>query len=182
MEDRVVHRAMRDCLEPLLEAHAFADSVHGYRPGRNRVTAVRHAYHLLSDGLTEVADIDVAKASTGGTVEETVSSLARWVSDGVFLHRVRHVLEGLPEPLMPGSGLSPLLLNVRLCSVDDALSDLNFVRFADNYCVFCPTPADAEVAHKRVSQALADQGLEVAQGKSGIRSEPNPEDLFLIAG
>ena len=40
VEDRIVHRAMRNCVEPILEERAFADFVSGSdrRPGRAACT------------------------------------------------------------------------------------------------------------------------------------------------
>lgn len=180
-EERVVHRALRDCIEPVVEANALADAVHGYRPRRNRVTAVRHAAALLERGPV-VLDVDVASVSAGGTVDAAIDSLARVIADGQLLTRVRHVLDALPEPLTPGTGLAPLLVNLRLMPVDAALNGLAFVRFADNFCVFCADDQQAADASACVTDALAAQGLAPARGKSRVRHRPNPEDLFLIAG
>ncbi|MFI5497123.1 hypothetical protein [Actinoplanes sp. NPDC051859] len=41
VEDRIVHRAIRTAVDPILERRAYAPWVSGYRPGRNRLTAVR---------------------------------------------------------------------------------------------------------------------------------------------
>lgn len=59
--DRLVHRAMRNTIEPILEAHAFQDWVSGFRPGRSRITALRQAAAHRQDGYRWVADLDVAR-------------------------------------------------------------------------------------------------------------------------
>jgi hypothetical protein len=180
--DRVVHRALRGAIEPVLEAAAFAPWVSGYRPGRNRITALRTASGHLASGLRFVADLDVARTSEGATVDEVVGWLARHVHDGTLLARLRTLLAGLPDPMIPGSGLAPLLINLRLSRVDARLTGLAVVRFADNYCVFTPTAAAADAAFSAVTDALAAEGLRPHPTKSRVRTATNAEDLFLIAG
>jgi RNA-directed DNA polymerase len=181
-EDRIVHRAMRNAVEPVLEAEAFAGWVSGYRPGRNRITAVRDAMHYLQAGQVFVADIDVARTSSGSTAQEVTGWLAVYVSDGTFLSRFRTALLALPEPIVPGTGLAPLLINLRLSRVDARVSGLPAVRFADNYCLFAASMADAEAAYKLLTAALAAEGLQPNPRKSRIRARANAEDLFLLDG
>jgi hypothetical protein len=182
VEERIVHRAMRNVIEPILEAHTFLDFVSGYRPGRNRLTSVRQAMAYLASGKSVVADIDVANATGHVTLDEPIDWLADWISDGTFLQSVRQALQALPTPMCPGSGLAPLLINLRLVPVDWALSGLNVVRFADNYCIFCDSIEDAKQAFELLRYLIATRGLGIAHNKSKIRSDANPEDLFLIAG
>jgi hypothetical protein len=88
----------------------------------------------------------------------------------------------LPEPLIPGSGLSPILLNLRLSRVDARLGGLAVVRFADNYCAFTASEAQARAAFEVISAALAAEGMRPHPVKSRIRTAVNGEDLFLIDG
>lgn len=182
VEDRIVHRAMRAVIEPILERRAFADWVAGYRPGRNRLTALRIAMRHLDHGLTAVADLDVAAVSAGASADEVTDWLAEHVQDGTFLSRFRQALAALPEPLAPGSGLAPLLLNLRLSRVDTRLNDLAVVRFADNYCAFTATETEARLAFTHITGALRAEGLRPQPRKSQVRLRANAEDLFLIAG
>lgn len=184
VEDRIVHRAMRAALEPILEARVLADWVSGFRPARNRITALRQADAHLAAGRRWVADIDVAGASEGATVDEVVTWLAEYVSDGSFLAVFRRALTGLPTPLVPGSGVWPVLFHLRLSQVDAHLGGLAVVRFADNYAAFASNAGAAELAYGRVTQALATVGLSPNHRKSGLRPPhlANPEDLFLIDG
>ncbi|MGH3935265.1 MAG: reverse transcriptase domain-containing protein [Pseudonocardiaceae bacterium] len=184
VEDRIVHRAMRAALEPILETRVLADWVSGFRPARNRITALRQADAHVTAGRRWVADIDVAGASQGGTVEELVTWLADYVTDGSFLAVFRRALTGLPTPLVPGSGLWPVLFQLRLSRVDTHLAGLAVVRFADNYAAFALDVGAAELAYGRVTRALATVGLGPNQRKSGLRPPhlASPEDLFLIDG
>ncbi|MBB5159288.1 WbqC family protein [Saccharopolyspora phatthalungensis] len=112
VEDRIVHRALRQCAEPILEAHAYPDWLFGWRPGRSRAHALAYAQRHGITSPCWVADIDVTRATAGSTVDQTMRWLADWIHDGSFLRIVRRVLNGLPSPLAPGSGLSPLLTNL----------------------------------------------------------------------
>lgn len=181
-EDRIVHRAMRNAVEPVLEAQAFAGWVSGYRPGRSRITAVRDAMRYLQAGRVFVADIDVARTSSGSTAQEVTGWLAVYVSDGTFLSRFRTALSALPEPVMPGTGLAPLLINLRLSRVDARVGGLPVVRFADNYCLFGASMAEARAAYDLLAAALAAEGLQPNERKSRIRAHANAEDLFLLDG
>jgi RNA-directed DNA polymerase len=180
--DRVVHRAMRNAVEPVLEERAFRDWVSGYRPRRNRITALSQVMAYMEAGRRFVADIDVARASGGATAQEVTGWLADYVTDGTFLALFRTVLSGPPEPIAPGTGLAPLLINLRLSRVDARLDGLAVVRFADNYCLLAATPAEAQEAFARATTALAAEGLAPNARKSRIRGHANPEDLFLIEG
>ncbi|WP_220140273.1 reverse transcriptase domain-containing protein [Kitasatospora acidiphila] len=180
--DRVVQRAMRNAIEPVLEARAFADWVSGYRAGRNRITALRDADRHLRAGHRWVADLDVRQTSAGSSAAEVTDWLAEHVADGTFLGYFRKVLEPLPYPIVPGTALAPLLINLRLSRADAALAGYWVVRFADNYCLFCRDEKQAREAMAAVMEALAGCGLEPHPDKSQIRCGVNAEDLFLIAG
>jgi RNA-directed DNA polymerase len=180
--DRIVHRAMRSAVEPVLEELAFRDWVSGYRPRRNRITALSQVMAHIEAGRTMVADIDVARASAGSTAQEVTGWLADYVTDGTFLALFRTVLSGPPEPIAPGTGLAPLLINLRLSRVDARLGGLAVVRFADNYCLLAATPEGAEDAFAQATAALAAEGLAPNARKSRIRGRANPEDLFLLEG
>jgi RNA-directed DNA polymerase len=178
VEDRVVHRALRYAAEPVLTHDAYPPWMFGWRPRAGRVEAVAAATAHLSAGRPWVADLDVAAATADARLEETVDWLARWISDGTFLRLARHALAGLPDPLAPGSGLTPMLTNLRLSRADERLIGLTVVRLTDNYTAFCRTRAEADRAFVDITAALAACGLEPNPAKSKVW-RPNPEDLYL---
>ncbi|GGS59569.1 Retron-type reverse transcriptase [Actinokineospora fastidiosa] len=182
MIDRLVHRALRNALEPILETQVLADWVSGYRPRRNRVTALRHAAAYVEAGFRVVADVDVASVSEGPTVEQVVDWCARHIQDGAFLDRMRTALAAMPYPIAPGSGLAPLLINLRLSRPDGLLSGLRVVRFADNYAAFAVDKTQANEANTLISEALGRFGMRPNEFKSRVRPRANVEDLFLIGG
>jgi RNA-directed DNA polymerase len=105
VEDRIVHRAMRHALDPILDRRVLREWVSAYRPGRNRVTALRQADAYVTYGQCWLADIDVAGASAGGTT--FVEWLAAYVTDGSFL--------AMPSP--PRSVVARSLSTVSICLV-----------------------------------------------------------------
>lgn len=178
-EDRIVHRAARLAAEPVLEATgAYPAWMYGWRPRAGRVEALTAATAHLAAGRTWVADLDVAAATSGATAEQALSWVARWVSDGSFLRLIQLITASLPAPLSPGSGLTPLLTNLRLCPADEQLTGLAVIRFTDNYTAFCSSRREAGDAAARITAALATAGLRPNQAKSRIW-QPNPEDLYL---
>lgn len=180
--DRLVHRALRNVIEPVLEARAFHDWVSGFRPRRNRITALRQAAVYHQAGFRWMADLDVASVSEGATVEEVIDWHAEHIHDGTFLARLRTALAAMPHPIAPGSGLAPMLINLRLSQVDKKLSGLRVVRFADNYVAFARTHEEAQEAFYVISDALLLLRLRPNETKSRIRDDANVEDLFLIGG
>lgn len=180
--DRLVHRALRNVIEPVLEARALHDWVSGFRPRRNRITSLRQAAVYHQAGFRWMADLDVASVSEGATVEEVIDWHAEHIHDGTFLARLRTALTAMPSPIAPGSGLAPILINLRLSQVDNKVSGLRVVRFADNYVAFARTHEEAQEAFYAISDALLLLRLRPNETKSRIRDDANVEDLFLIGG
>ncbi|MFV2198726.1 reverse transcriptase domain-containing protein [Nocardiopsis sp. LOL_012] len=180
VEDRIVHRALRQAAEPVLDRDAYPPWLFGWRPRRGRVEAVAAAAAHLTAGRPWVADLDVAKVTSGAQTEEIITALAVHIYDGAFLAVMRTALNALPSPLYPGSGLSPMLTNVRLLGVDrhEALRHLELVRLTDNYTAFTPTPTEAAEAMTALETALGEQGMRPHPEKSKVW-RPNPEDLYL---
>lgn len=189
VEDRIVHRALRLAAEPVLEHRAYPSWMFGWRPRAGRVEAVAAAATHLKTGARWVADVDVAAATVGATSDQAIDWLARWIQDGTYLRTVRFILDGLPHPLAPGSGLTPMLTNLRLAAVDDQLSGspaplgpggagMRLVRLTDNYTAFCRSKDQADRVIDLITAALAAQGLAPNWKKSKVW-QPNPEDLYL---
>ncbi len=181
VEDRIVHRALRNAISNVLEERVFCDFVSGFRPGRNRISALRYANQYLSCGSRWVVDIDAKEVSKGCSLEQVMNLLSQHIADGSILWAVKSALSGFPRPLFPGSGLAPLLINLRLTPVDMQLEDLAIVRFCDNYAGFAESYNAARAIYKRVEDTLSRHGLEVNEAKSAIREGPNLEDLFLAS-
>jgi RNA-directed DNA polymerase len=159
-EDRIVHRAVRLAAEPVLElTGAYPPWMYGWRPRAGRVEALSAATAHMAAGRTWVADLDVAAATSGATLQDVMSWTARWISDGSFLRLIRLITASLPGALSPGSGLTPMLTNLRLAETDQQLADLPVIRFTDNYTAFCAGRREAGNAAEQITAALAAAGL-----------------------
>jgi RNA-directed DNA polymerase len=178
--DQLVHAALRNAIEPVLEKLAFEDWVSGFRPRRNRITALRRAATYHAVGYRWVADVRVFAAAAGVTTEEVIGWLAEYIYDDTFLERLRTALAAMPSPIMPGSSLANMLINLRLSEVDKRLPSLRLVRFADNYVTFASSHWESQEAFYIISDALLSQRLYPEETRSRIRSDVNVEDLFLI--
>jgi RNA-directed DNA polymerase len=84
IRDRVVQTAAVLVLEPIFEAD-FEDGVHGYRPGRSGVGAVKEVHRLARLGYTDVVDADLSKYFDTIPHSDLLKSVARRIVD-------RHVL------------------------------------------------------------------------------------------
>ncbi|MCP4651117.1 MAG: maturase [PVC group bacterium] len=107
-----------------------------------------------------------------------------WLKAGyVEFGKLHETLEGTPQ----GGVVSPLLANIALHGMEEALgikykiiksgknkgrleciSKIKFVRYADDFVVFCLTEADAEWAKARLGEFLHERGLEYSEEKTRI--------------
>ncbi|BBO72648.1 hypothetical protein DSCW_00650 [Desulfosarcina widdelii] len=60
IRDRVVQTATKLVIAPIFEAD-LEPNVHGYRPKRSALDAIRKVYQLLKQGYTDVVDADLSK-------------------------------------------------------------------------------------------------------------------------
>lgn len=172
--DRVVQSAAGLVLSPILDAE-FEDSSYGYRPGRSVQQAVRRVAALRRQGYVWTVDGDIEaffdtvphapllkKLSAAISCKRTVDLVATWLdaycSDG----------RGLPQ----GSPISPLLANLHLDAVDEAIEKrgVRLVRFADDFLLLTRSEKGADMALGRMADILAKHGLRLNPEKTAIRS------------
>jgi RNA-directed DNA polymerase len=100
-----------------------------------------------------------------------------WLKAGHMEDGVRYPgEEGVPQ----GGPISPLLANIALHGMEDALGirykrtrytivgSRALVRYADDFAILCESKSDAEAARAEIGQWLATRGLELSEEKTRI--------------
>jgi CRISP-associated protein Cas1 len=170
--DRIVQTSIAAVLQPRLDAE-FEDSSFGYRPGRSVLGAVRRIMSHRRDGFSYVVDGDIVRYFEHVPHDRLLERLERAEVDARTIDLIALILEchnssgsGLPQ----GSPLSPLLANLFLDDVDEAIEGrgIRLVRFADDFVILCKSEALARGALERMSQLLAERGLALHPEKTRV--------------
>lgn len=180
IRDRVVHAALKQLLEPLLEP-VFLDSSFGFRPGRSVPGALAEALRRLSGPADQpppfAAGVHLDVADCFDTVDQQLlmKELERHTTDADLLRLLEQILVAggthvmrffrrRYRGLVQGSSLSPLLCNLALHPLDEALAEfgrdsqggLTMLRYADDLLLL---GRDVRLAQKGVAcvrQVLAN--------------------------
>ena len=190
VRDRVVQAAVVNVLEPIFEAK-FLDCSYGFRPGRSPLQALDRVSLALAQGQPWVVDADIRGCFDTIPHAPVIAEVAREVADGTLLALLTAflqagVLEG--QDFQPtergtpqGAVLSPLLCNIYLHRLDQALTAQGFtlVRYADDFVVLCHSQAEAAAALAAVRQVLADLGLSLSEEKTRLVDAQTAAFTFL---
>lgn len=173
IEDRVVHTALAQVLVPVLEPQ-FEESSYAYRPGRSVKQAVAAIRRWRKAGFWHVIEADIIGYFDNiqhdlllSKLEQALSGWpgAREVIDLIALTLEHQALESgsMGRGVAQGSPLSPLLANLYLDALDEAMAGrgVRLVRFADDFVVLCKKRKDAETALVDTGAVLAEHGLEM---------------------
>jgi len=191
VRDRIVQSALRHVLEPIWEAK-FADQSYGFRPGRSCKDALRRVDELLHAGYSWVVDADIRSYYDSIDHGRMMAEVAKEVSDGKVLGLVEALLqqpvmeeaskwtpeEGIPQ----GSTVGPLLANVYLHPVDEAMvrAGQELIRYADDQVILCKTEREAQEALVRLREELTGRGLTIHPEKTRVvdMSQPGGFDFL----
>ena len=181
VRDRIVERSMLDVITPWVDP-VLGFSSFAYRPGLGVADAVQAVVALREEGLRWVLRTDVHDCFPSVPVGHARRMLGALIPDDELLVLVDQLLDraavrpgrgrGMMRGLAQGCALSPLLANLVLTALDDALLDEGFavVRYADDLAVVVETPEDAWEAARRATEALEVLGMELGADKTEVMS------------
>ncbi len=175
--DRVLQRAVLRVLDDRFDRQ-FLECSYAYRQGRGVRDAVPAIIRHRDAGRQWVlnADIDACFDSLDHAL--LLDFIRQEIDDPIVLRLIQQWLRvGQRDPeravgVPLGAVLSPLWCNVYLHRLDQALTGQGYalVRYADDFCVFCATPAEAEAAWQDTARVLADLKLRLEPRKTAITS------------
>lgn len=179
--DRVCQQSVQSVLSPVFEEYFHEDN-HGFRPGRSTRTAAKRVEDLRKQGYCHVVDLDIRdffgrvdREILMGLVGQVVKDrrvlglIRGWLTAGVLEEgNLRYQATGTPQ----GGVISPLLSNVYLTVLDNALAEAGyrFVRYADDVLIFCRSEKEAAEALNHAKAVLGRLRLELNEEKTRISS------------
>jgi RNA-directed DNA polymerase len=179
VRDRIVQAAVKIVLEPVFEAD-FLPCSFGFRPGRSQQDALQVLVDECARGRRWVVETDIADCFSAIPHQELMQAVEERVCDQPLLKLLRAMLRaGVMEDgqvrrpdtgAAQGGVISPVMCNVYLHRLDRAWDDGDgvLVRFADDLIVMCWSRSQAEAALARLTDLLADLGLEPKATKTRI--------------
>lgn len=166
VRDRVLQTAVAMVLAPVLEEE-FEDCSFAYRQGRSVRQAVERIGLLQRQGYEWVVEADIERFFDLIPHDRLIAELRRTVPDEALASLVAAWLaapaqEGeVPGPpttigIPQGSPISPLLANLYLDHLDEAMVDGNFalVRYADDFIVLARSQERAQAALRLSADVL----------------------------
>jgi group II intron reverse transcriptase/maturase len=179
LPDRIAQRAVYDILAPCFEAIFLPCSL-GFRPGLGVEEAVKRLQALRDENLRWVVDADIKDCFDSIDTQRLLPLVAARVQEPLLLRYVERWLEakifntadGAPQKAgaSQGSVLSPLLANIYLHQVDEALTQqqINLLRYADDMVVCCRRKSEAQHALVALHDALTQWGLRLHDRKTRV--------------
>ncbi|OQX07113.1 MAG: CRISPR-associated endonuclease Cas1 [Desulfobulbaceae bacterium A2] len=180
-EDYLAHKFLQRRLAPVLD-RMFEESSVGFRPHRSREEAGRMIRRLCDEGFCHVLESDIAAFFDQVDWDILTARLADHLplADRRTLALLRQVIEtplelaGKPLPrergLLQGSPLSPLLANLYLDALDEAVRARGYqlIRYADDFLVLTRGPEEAQQAWRDIRDILAGLKLELKEEKTRV--------------
>lgn len=171
--DRVLQRAVLRVVDDAFE-RGFLDCSYGYRPRRGVRNAVPAILDHREAGRSWVLDADIDNCFPSLKHHLILRYFQQKVDDPLVTSLLKQwMAQGEVSPgvgISLGAVISPLLCNILLHQLDLHLVEAGYapVRYADDFCVFCETEAQAEKARKRTAFILKKLGLALEPVKTRL--------------
>jgi group II intron reverse transcriptase/maturase len=179
--DRAWQCLVKYALEPAHEATFHAAS-YGFRPGRAAQDAQKFLFDNLrsqSNGIDKrVIELDIEKCFDRICHKSIMKRLI--APSGIKLGIFRCLKAGVnlefPEQGTPQGGVvSPLLANIALNGIEDIHQS---VRYADDMVIILKPKDNAEVTLGKISQFLAERGMNVSEKKTKLTATTDGFDFL----
>jgi CRISPR-associated protein Cas1 len=182
--DRIAQTALAQALGPLVEPE-LSEASFAYRPGRSVQQAVHAICRYRDAGFTWVVEGDIERCFERIPHAPLLDRLERLLAErpgaeavtalvALWLEGFGHDLGTPGTGLAQGSPLSPLLANLYLDVVDEALeaegAGVRLVRYADDLVLLARSEAGAGAALERLAALLAAHALALNPEKSRVVS------------
>ena len=181
MHDRALQALVKQALEPEWEAR-FEPNSHGFRPGRSCRDAIGAIFLAIKQKPKYVLETDVAKCFDQiehkalckklNTSPSLTRQIRAWLKAGVM---EGDQFQATPTGAAQGSILSPLLANVALHGMEEALQKAfksgqrpMLVRYADDLVALHKDLAVVQASQQFLSEWLSGMGLELKPSKTRI--------------
>ena len=181
VKDRMLQQAVSQVLMQYWERD-FNENSFGFRPNKNARQAVGRALQYIHEGKTYIVDIDLKTFFDEVDhclllnllyqrikCPKTLKLIRQWLRVPIKINgKLQKRRKGVPQ----GSPLSPLLSNILLNELDKELTkrNLHFVRYADDFSIYCTSRTQAIVTMKAISKFLKTKlKLTINEEKSGVR-------------
>jgi group II intron reverse transcriptase/maturase len=177
----MLQQAVARVIMPQYE-YMFSEYSYGFRPGRNTHQAIRKSKDYINSGYQHIVDIYLKgffdEVSHSILLQllyrrikcrETLRLIRRWLRVPILQNgKLNKRRKGVPQ----GSPLSPLLSNIMLHELDKEMErrGLRFVRYADDFSIYCKTKGEARKTGNSIYVFLLDKlNLPINREKNGIR-------------
>jgi len=179
--DRAWQCLVKYALEPAHEA-TFHSRSYGFRTGRATQDAQKHLFDQLnshSNGIKKrVIELDIEKCfdriNHKSIMERLIAPMG--IKLGIFRCLKAGVNPEFPEQGTPQGGVvSPLLANIALNGIEDIHQS---VRYADDMVIILKPGESAEVILGKISQFLAERGMNVSEKKTHITATTDGFDFL----
>jgi retron-type reverse transcriptase len=152
------------------ELKIFHEDSFSYRPNLGVAKAMHRVRERIKCGQDWLVDADIQQFFDSIPHTHLKKLLSQFINDKALMRIINHWLKqgthhhsflGTSRGVSQGAVLSPLLCNLYLHQLDVKLSKANipFVRFADDFLLFCSTRVEAEKALEFTKKQLDKLGL-----------------------